>query len=226
MAGGTEPGQAEICLRATPDSPSLSPPCTAPTPLPAGDPGRFVPLDWLDGWANGGVEAAPEPVDNSQLLCAHSKLDPAKLPGESAGVCTAAAALLASTSCMASCMPCTLTWAATAARADAVLPLLRRTHLPPPSRHPPSAAARRISTPAWQALLESCRGGPELSPADACPVCLAAQLDAIAAQEDTQAGHMLRLPCSTAAVAAGRGLAAALLRWRLRSRRRRAGLLR
>lgn len=56
-----------------------------------------------------------------------------------------------------------------------------------PAPLPPIAAARRISTQAWQALQESCRGGPELSPGDACPICLAAQLDAISAHEDTQA---------------------------------------
>lgn len=32
----------------------------------------------------------------------------------------------------------------------------------------------------------SCRGGPELAPSDACPVCLAAHLEGIAAHEDTQ----------------------------------------
>ena len=50
-------------------------------PFNAGDLGRFVPLAWLDGWTNGGVEAAPDPVDNSQLLCPHGKLDPAKVQG-------------------------------------------------------------------------------------------------------------------------------------------------
>ncbi len=58
-------------------------PCSAT--CPAGDLGCFVPLAWLDGWANGGVEAAPDPVDNSQLLCPHNKLDPAKVPSEWVG---------------------------------------------------------------------------------------------------------------------------------------------
>ncbi|KAI3431674.1 hypothetical protein D9Q98_004721 [Chlorella vulgaris] len=46
--------------------------------------------------------------------------------------------------------------------------------------------ARRISTPAWQQLCASYRGGPELGPEDACPACLAALLDGIVAKEDTQ----------------------------------------
>jgi ubiquitin carboxyl-terminal hydrolase 48 len=118
--------------------------------LENGDLGCFVPLAWLDGWANGGVEAAPDPVDNSQLLCPHSKLDPAKVP-----------------------------------------------------------TARRISTQAWQALQESCRGGPELSPADACAICLAAQLDAISAHEDTQA-QLDRYAAMADALAKGDGPAQGL----------------
>ncbi|PSC68725.1 ubiquitin carboxyl-terminal hydrolase 26 [Micractinium conductrix] len=96
--------------------------------LEDGDPGRFVTAEWLEQWANSGVEADPGgPIDNSPLLCPHSKLDPAKI-----------------------------------------------------------GAARRISTLAWEQLQESCRGGPPLGPADACPACLAEQLDLIAAKEDTE----------------------------------------
>ena len=34
---------------------------------------------------------------------------------------------------------------------------------------------RRISTPAWEQLRSSYKGGPELQPGDACPTCLAAK---------------------------------------------------
>ena len=60
-----------------------------------------------------------------------------------------------------------------------------------PSAHLPAlslpAVARRISTPAWEQLRSSCRGGPELAPSDACPTCLAAHLDGVAAGHETEA---------------------------------------
>lgn len=67
---------------------SCSPPPTRPSSSlhPAGDPGRLVSFEWLQGWADGGVEAGePAPIDNSPLLCPHHKLDPAKLPGKQRG---------------------------------------------------------------------------------------------------------------------------------------------
>ncbi|GAB4823725.1 hypothetical protein N2152v2_010771 [Parachlorella kessleri] len=45
---------------------------------------------------------------------------------------------------------------------------------------------RHISTPAWEQLRSSYKGGPELQPRDACPTCLAAKLDAVVASEDNQ----------------------------------------
>lgn len=67
------------------------PPTCSHFPLaPAGDPGRFVSREWLQAWADGGVEAGdPPPLDNAPLLCPHGKLDPAKLAG--AGGAAAAA---------------------------------------------------------------------------------------------------------------------------------------
>ena len=49
-----------------------------------------------------------------------------------------------------------------------------------------ASAARRVSTPAWEQLAATYRGGPRLGPADACHECLAAQLAAVAAAEDSQ----------------------------------------
>jgi ubiquitin C-terminal hydrolase len=44
---------------------------------------------------------------------------------------------------------------------------------------------RRLPTHAWTALASHYRGGPELKPSDACPVCLGEVLDSIAAAEDS-----------------------------------------
>ena len=43
-----------------------------------------------------------------------------------------------------------------------------------------------MSTTGWSALHAVSRGGPELGPEDACPTCLAAQLDSITTGEETQ----------------------------------------
>lgn len=67
------------------------------------------------------------------------------------------------------------------------LAILATTHTGLPVHSLCGADARRISTPAWQQLCASYRGGPELGPEDACPACLAALLDGIVAKEDTQA---------------------------------------
>ncbi len=47
------------------------------------------------------------------------------------------------------------------------------------------AVMRRLPTHAWTALASNYRGGPELKPCDACPVCLGEVLDSIAAAEDS-----------------------------------------
>jgi hypothetical protein len=44
---------------------------------------------------------------------------------------------------------------------------------------------RRLPTHAWTALASNYRGGPELKPSDACPMCLGEVLDGIAAKEDS-----------------------------------------
>ena len=75
--------------------PDRCPPAPCPNSVPPpprarapGDAGRFVARDWLQAWADGGVEGeGPGPVDNSPLLCPHGKLDPAKLPGAGRGHC-------------------------------------------------------------------------------------------------------------------------------------------
>lgn len=39
------------------------------------------------------------------------------------------------------------------------------------------ADMRRISTPAWEQLRATYKGGPQLQPTDACPTCLADRWD-------------------------------------------------
>jgi len=43
-------------------------------PVPEGDSGCLISTSWLEGWVNG--EEAPEPIDNSVLLCEHQRLSP------------------------------------------------------------------------------------------------------------------------------------------------------
>lgn len=62
--------------------------------VPAGDPGCYVPLSWLQHWADADGSSPIDPIDNSTLLCAHGNLDPAKAQGAHVLRCAVHAALL------------------------------------------------------------------------------------------------------------------------------------
>lgn len=40
---------------------------------------RWISAAWLSNWADS--DEAPPPIDNAQLLCEHSHLDPTKITG-------------------------------------------------------------------------------------------------------------------------------------------------
>lgn len=82
----TQGGELQSCAGGQPTIRSAKIPKAVkwvPSSCPAaGDPGCFISAAWLTNWADADGSTPVDPIDNSPLLCPHSKLDPHKAAGE------------------------------------------------------------------------------------------------------------------------------------------------